>query len=276
MGKHSAERRSTLPLVLATVAVVAVAVTAFLVVRVFNSSPGDQSASAAAPQSSSSGSSGSASSGPSTSSTSSAATSTPATASGTPVAGTTTAAPTTSTADTAAQTALQACVDRQSAAKALLASIATGAGHWSDHVQGQTDLDSGARTLIQVKTDTWGPTRAAGPQDVATFQAAQAAFSGAPACSTDTGATAASAGLADKLKACTAREGAMDTVIADGTKVMGDWNTHLSEMANHADGHIDSAQAQANWIKRWSESGTNLNPYKAATASFAAAPACSA
>lgn len=266
MGKHSAERRSALPLVLATVAVLAIAVTAFLVVRVFNGSQSAQNASAAAPQTSSS----------SSSAASSAATSSPATASGTPVAGTTAVAPTTSTADAAAQTALQACVDRQSAAKALLASIATGAGHWSDHVQGQTDLDSGARTLIQVKTDTWGPTRAAGPQDVATFQAAQAAFSGAPACSTDTGATAASAGLADKLKACTAREGAMDTVIADGAKVMGDWNTHLSEMANHADGHIDSAQAQANWIKRWSESGTNLNPYKSAAAGLAAAPACSA
>jgi len=52
-------------------------------------------------------------------------------------------------------------------------------------VQGQTDLDSGARTLTKVKTDTWGPTRPAGPQDVATFQAAQAAqaaFGGAPAC----------------------------------------------------------------------------------------------
>jgi len=42
----------------------------------------------------------------------------------------------------------QACVDRQLAAKGLLDTIATGAGHWSDHVQGQTDLDSGARTLI--------------------------------------------------------------------------------------------------------------------------------
>lgn len=266
MGKHSAERRSGLPVILATVAVLAIAVAAFFVVRAFNGAPEPTAASPA-------GAFSTATTGASGSGTPATSTSTPATTTGTSV-DSTTAAPTASAADITAQAAVKACADRQFAAKGLLDAIATGAGHWSDHVQGQTDIDSGARTLMQVKTDTWGPTRAAGPQDVAAFAAAQAAFASAPVCSTDTGSPAVSADLAGKLKACIAREGAMDTVLADGAKVIGDWNAHLSEMANHADGHIDSVQAQNNWVKRWSESGTNLNPYKSAAAGLAAAPAC--
>lgn len=260
VGKHSAERRSALPLLLATAAVLGIAVTAFLLVRVFNGSQGSSTASSQTSPSSAVNSS------PPSAPASSTSTSSPATATATGTA--------TSAADIAAQAALKACVDHQSAAKGVVDAIATGAGHWSDHVQAETDLQAGRRTLIDVTTNTWGPTRSAGPQDVTTFQGAQGAFGGAPACSATAGSSPAPADVTPKLQACAAREAALDNVVAVGSKVMGDWQTHLTEMADHADGHINGLQAQANWLKRWAESRTNLDPYKTAVASLAAAPAC--
>jgi hypothetical protein len=255
VGKHSAERRSALPWILATVAVLGIAAAAVLLVRVFGSSPSTP-ISAPAPVTT-------------TSPTSSSAPS----SSGAPTSTTTATA---SAADSAARAALKACVDRQAGATGLLDSITTGAGHWSDHVQAETDLEAGRRALIDVTTNTWGPTRAAGPGDVTRFQAASAGFDQLPGCSTDVAGAAASTSVAAQLKACATREAALDTVVTVGTRVMGDWQTHLSEMADHADGHINNAQAQANWRKRWSASGTNLDPYKTAVASLAAAPACTA
>ncbi len=266
MGKHSVERRSPLPLILATVAVVGLAVVVFGLVRLLGGSGGSTAATSA----------------PVTSTSTPASTTTsarPTTASSTTTAPPTTTTPTTSpvtAADAAVRSALTACVDRQNAAKTLVDAIATGAGHWSDHVQGETELESGARSLIDVKTNTWGPTRAAGPADIAAFQAASAAYAGAPACPTSAPQQPASADLTAKIQGCAAREQALDGVIATGSQVMGDWGTHLSEMADHADGHINGPDAQANWIKRYTEAPTHLNPYKAAAAAYGTAPACSA
>jgi hypothetical protein len=270
VGKHSPERRSPLPLVLSAVAIVAVVVAGFVLVRLYSGSS-DVSSGTAAGLTTPSASGSASSSGTSTSDTSSATTSTATTTATTSP--TTTA--TTSAADAAARTALQACVDRQNAAKPVLDTIATGAGHWNDHVQAQTDLNSGARSLIDVKENTWGPTRAAGPGDVAAYQAAQAAFTSAPACPTSVGQLPAPADVAPKLQACAAREQALDNVLSTGDLVIGDWRTHLSEMADHADGHIDSYQAQMNWLKRWAEAPAHLDPYKAAVAALAGAPGCS-
>lgn len=264
VGKHSAERRSAMPLLFATAAVVGIAVIAFVIVRLLGGSA-ESSAAASSPLGIVT-----TTSAPATTSASS-TTSRPPT---TTTSATTSATPTVSSADVAVKGVLKSCVDRQAAAKGLLDSITTGASHWSDHVQGESELESGARTLIEVKTNTWGPTRAAGPADVAAFQAATAAYTSAPACPTTAPQQPASADLTTKMQACAAREQALDTVIGIGSQVMGDWGTHLSEMADHADGHIAGAQAQANWIKRYSEAPVHLTPYKAAAAAYASAPAC--
>ncbi len=271
MGKHSAERRSSLPLLFATAAVVGIAVIAFMLVRLLGGSAGSTSA-ASSPL----GTVTTTSAPPTTSasSTTSAPSTTSATASAT--ASATSATPPTSAPDVAVKAALQSCVARQAAAKGLVDSIATGASHWSDHVQGESELESGARSLIDVKTNTWGPTRSAGPADVAAFQAATAAYTSAPACPTTAPSPSASADLTTRMQACATREQALDTVIGIGSQVMGDWGTHLSEMADHADGHIAGAQAQANWIKRYSEAPVHLTPYKTAAAVYASSPACTA
>lgn len=263
VGKHRAERRSMTPLVLATAAVVVgVTVIAFLLVRLVGGSLGSTAAtsSAVAP--------GAATTRASTPATSSTTTTT------TPITGS--ATPTTAAADADARAALTACVERQNAVKGLVDAMATGAGHWSDHLQGQTDISSGKRSYIDVKTTTWAPTRAAGPGDVAAFQTAQTAYAAAPGCPSSAGQIPAPADVAPKLRACAAREQSLDAVVATGTVVLGDWTTHLTEMAQHSDGHLDGPQAEATWIQRWKDAPSHLDPYRAAATALAAAPACSA
>ena len=68
------------------------------------------------------------------------------------------------------------------AAKAVVDTASKAADDWGSHIQGQNDINSGARTLIQVKTETWAPTRQAGPGEVAAFQAANAGYTGVGGC----------------------------------------------------------------------------------------------
>ena len=162
---------------------------------------------------------------------------------------------------------------RESAAQAVVDTAARGAQHWGDHVQGQNDINSGARTLLDVKTNTWAPTRKAGPTDVSDFQAALAAYTGVSGCQ-NVKALPAPGELKSKLDACAAHQAALDTYVEASKAVITDWQTHLGEMADHAEGHINSFQAQDNWLKRWREAPAHLDPYKAAAAALAAAPAC--
>jgi hypothetical protein len=85
----------------------------------------------------------------------------------------------------------------------------------------------------------------------------------------------ASADLTPKLQACAAREQALEAYMTAAQAVMTDWKTHLSEMADHSDGHLNGPEAQARWIERYKAAPAHLDPYKAAAAALAAAPACS-
>ncbi|HEY6742045.1 MAG TPA: hypothetical protein VI110_06770 [Lapillicoccus sp.] len=250
MGRHSAQRRSPLPLVLGFVAVLAIAAAAFFGFRILTGNDGSSQASPL----------------PTTSTSTATSTTTPSTTS-------TTATPTVSAEFAAVQKALQECMARESAAQAVVDTAARGAQHWGDHVQGQNDINSGARTLLDVKTNTWAPTRKAGPTDVSDFQAAMAAYTGVSGCQ-NVKALPAPGELKSKLDACAAHQAALDTYVEASKAVMTDWQTHLGEMADHAEGHINSFQAQDNWLKRWREAPAHLDPYKAAAAALAAAPAC--
>jgi len=239
VGRHSAQRRSPLPLVLGFVAVLAIAAAAFFGFRILTANDGSSQASPL----------------PTTSTT------------------TSTATPTVSAEFAAVQKALQECKARESVAQAVVDTVARGAQHWADHVQGQNDINSGARTLLDVKTNTWAPTRKAGPTDVSEFQAALAAYTSVSGCQ-NVNALPAPGELKSKLDACAAHQAALDTYVEAAKAVMNDWQTHLGEMADHAEGHINSFQAQDNWLKRWREAPAHLDPYKAAAAALAAAPAC--
>ena len=254
MGRHSAQRRSPLPLILGFVAVLAIAAAAFFGFRILT---GNDSPSQASPLPSTASSSGTGTTTPSTSTT------------------TATATATVSAEFVAVQKALQECMARESAAQALVDAATRGAQHWSDHVQGQNDINSGARSLLDVKTNTWGPTRKAGPDDVAAFQSALANYTGVSGCQ-NVSAMSAPGELKPKLDACAAHQAALDKYVEASKAVIADWQGHLGEMADHADGHVNSYQAQENWLKRWREAPAHLDPYKAAAAALASAPACTA
>jgi hypothetical protein len=246
------------PLVLGVVALLAIAAAAFFGFRILTGADG---ASQASPLPT-----------PSTTSTTSTASSTSSTTTSTA----TTAASATVSAELAAvQKALQECVTRQGAAQQVVAAATTGAQHWSDHLQGQTDIESGAKTYLDVKTNVFGPSRAAGPGDVAAYDSAMTSYSGVGGCQ-NVGALEAPSDLKSKLQACAAREQAIDTYMGAAKAVMDDWRTHLGEMADHSDGHLNGPEAQARWIQRWREAPTHLNPYRDAAAALSSAPACSA
>ncbi len=177
--------------------------------------------------------------------------------------------------DAAAAALLSSCVARQSAAQGVVGAAKTGAGHWREHVQGQADIDAGTRTYIEVKTNTWAPTRAAGPNDVAGFDAATATYNGVVGC---TGLETASAtgDVKAKLNACGERQKKLDAYLASAKAVIDDWRNHLMQMAQHSAGEVDSTHALDNWISAYRNAGANLNAYAAADAALAAAPACSA
>jgi len=187
---------------------------------------------------------------------------------------TATATATMSAENAAAQKALQECVTRQDAAKAVVTAASTGAQHWSEHVQGQADIDSGAKTYIEVKQNVFAPTRAAGPNDVAAYEGATASYAAVSGCQS-VASMQASSDLTPKLKACAAREQALEAYMSAAQAVMTDWKTHLSEMADHTDGHLNGPDAQARWIERYKAAPAHLDPYKAAAAALDAAPACS-
>jgi hypothetical protein len=261
VGKHSAERRSPLPLVLGVVAVLAIATVAFFGFRILT---GNNNAGTAAPPVTST------TSEPSTTTTTS---SSPSSTS--PSSSTTSAAPSVSTELAAAQKAMQECVTRQAAAQPVVAAATSGAEHWSEHLQGQTDIQSGAKTYIEVKTNVFEPSRAAGPGDVAAYDSAMTAYSGVGGCQ-NVGAMEAPADLAPKLQACAAREQAIDAYMAAAKAVMDDWRTHLQEMADHSDGHLNGPEAQTRWIERWKAAPVHLDPYKVAAEALSSAPTCAA
>lgn len=253
VGRHSAPGRSPLPLVLGIVAVLAIAAAAFLGFRILTGSNGENQA---APPPTSTGTA-------STSTT----TTTPST--------TTTTTATVSAEFAAVQKALQECVAHDSAAQAVVAATTTGVDHWSAHLQGQTDIESGAKTYLDVKTNVFGPTRAAGPGDVAAFDSAMNTYKSVGGCQ-NVGNLPGSGELSSKVQACAAREKAIDDYMSAADAVMNDWRTHLQEMADHTDGHLAGPEAQARWIERWQAAPAHLDPYKAAAAALSSAPACTA
>ncbi len=259
MGKHSdASASSTRPFVIGGAALALVAVAVFGVLRV--------AASGGAPPAA----------GTRTSALSPASDPAVPTTSPSPATSTASATPTatvsSSPADAAALTALAACVARQQAAGPVVAAATAGVGHWREHLQAQTDVSSGRRSLVDAEATTWKSTREAGPQDDAAFGQAIASYSSAPGCVAPAEVPAGE--LKAKLAACGERQTAVDDNVTAAKAVMNDWRTHLIEMRQHADGHVGSAEAQARWTRAWQNAPTHLAPFDLAQTALASAPAC--
>jgi hypothetical protein len=184
-------------------------------------------------------------------------------------------APAQTAEDAAATALLSGCVARQPAAQAVVSAAKTGAGHWRDHVQGQADIDAGTRSTVEVKVNTWAPTKAAGPGDVAGYDAAVATYNATPGCTGLESATATGE-LKSKLLACAERQKKLDAYLVSAKGVMDDWRTHLLQMAQHAAGDVDSTHALDNWLTAYRNAPTNLAAYSAAEGALATAPPCAA
>jgi len=182
---------------------------------------------------------------------------------------------TTPAGEAAAVAELAGCVARGQAAQPVVAAATTGATHWRDHVQAQTDVTAGRRSLIDVKTTTWADTRRAGPLDAMAFTQAMQGYSAATGCAA-AATIPAEGGLRTKLVACAARQSALDGYVAAATEVMTDWKTHLDEMSQHSAGQVNSAQAQQNWLRGWQNAPAHLTPFAASEVALAAAPQCTA
>lgn len=196
-----------------------------------------------------------------------------------PSVSTTSPAPTTTTTPAAGEAAavaeLAGCVARGQAAQPVVAAATTGATHWRDHVQAQTDVTAGRRSLNDVKTTTWADTRRAGPLDVMAFAQAMQGYSAATGCAAAATIPAENA-LRTKLVDCAARQSALDGYVAAATAVMTDWKSHLDEMSQHSAGQVNPAEAQQNWMRDWQNASVHLTPFAASEVALAAAPQCTA
>lgn len=263
MGKHSgASSGAPWPLIIGAAAVVAAGATGIAVARAVSDDGGTGTAVTTA-ASAASGANTSTSENPMT---------------GTTPAPTTPAPTTTATTspEATARKVLAACVTRQQDAVPLVTAVATAAGHWGAHVQAETDLEAGRRSLIDVKVNTWGPTRAAGPGDVAAYSKAANAFRTAPACAAGASAAGAPSDIRAKLAACAGRDERLSDVLSTGQAVVEDWSRHLTQMGQHAAGEVDGFHAQANWLQAYHAAPAHLDPYAAARTAYDSSPACSA
>ncbi|MGH3457435.1 hypothetical protein [Aeromicrobium sp.] len=169
------------------------------------------------------------------------------------------------TADEAA--AVDACVTEVDAADKVAAAAGKGVGHWTEHVQAQTDKVSGKNTEEETAA-IWKRTRLAGPGDQKAHGAAVAAFDDVKGACDKVPDEAADA------DGCMERIDALGPVMASGKKAMGDWASHLKAMADHKAGKFSSAHAQMMWEAASKAAPPNINAHKAAATELDDAPPC--
>lgn len=170
--------------------------------------------------------------------------------------------------DAQATEALRKCRDKVEARERVLKAAATGVGHWSEHVQAQTDANQGDISSGEMQA-IFKRTRLAGPADVRRYQEAvsqEDRLSGT--CRAPSGAPKA---VSTKMADCAERGQAQGPVLTAAKEAMNDWRSHLGDMKMSKMGHVNNPQAV--WIKTWRAAPKDINAYRKAASSFDA-PAC--
>ena len=177
--------------------------------------------------------------------------------------------PSTDAASEKVQQALQSCRAKLRARDGVISAADTGVGHWSEHVQAQTDANSGKISASDMQA-IFKRTRLAGPADLKRYQAALAADrSSSGACTAPAGASAAQR---TQFASCVKRSRAQEPALASGKAAMADWQSHLRAMQMSRMGHVNDAQGV--WIRAWRAAPEDISAYKSAKTSYADAPAC--
>ncbi|MBA3527967.1 MAG: hypothetical protein H0T91_01370 [Propionibacteriaceae bacterium] len=186
-----------------------------------------------------------------------------------PTAGRSRSSPTPSESDDQkAEQLLDACRAKVEAADKTLAAAKVGIGHWSEHVQAQTDFNTGkidADRLAKI----FKRTRNAGPSDVRKYNKAVKAYNTLPD-SRDVLA-AAPAKLSSAMARCDERSRAQDPVLSAAEDGMHDWAKHLSDMRRSDSGQVHDARGI--WIRTWSAAPPHIRAFDRAVARFEA-PDC--
>jgi hypothetical protein len=171
-------------------------------------------------------------------------------------------------ADAVGTSELKGCRAKVEAADTVLAAADEGVGHWSEHVQAQTDANAG--DISPDKMDAiFKRTRLAGPDDVTAYSDAKKSYADASgSCAPVTGA---STKISDDLSACHERSEAQQPVLEAAADGMADWKSHLAAMQRSRMGHVHDAEGV--WIKAWRAAPPHIKAYQKAVKNFDA-PHC--
>lgn len=178
------------------------------------------------------------------------------------------ASPSASETSSAATRTLDDCRDSVQAADRTITAAKTGIGHWSEHVQAQTDANAG--TISVDKMDAiFKRTRLAGPDDTASYAKAVKAMDRAKAsCEAPAGAPAS---VRKQLSTCAERADQQRPVLAAAKDGMDDWESHLAAMMRSRMGHVHDAQGV--WIRAWRAAPPHISAFDRAVEDFDA-PSC--
>lgn len=170
---------------------------------------------------------------------------------------------------TAATAALRACQRKVGAGDEVLAAARTGMRHWSEHVQAQTDANSGEITVGEME-DIFNRTMKAGDEDEKRYSEAVKSYEDQNgSCRRVPGAQSK---ITEQLARCAEREQAQEPVLAAAKGGMGDWIKHLGEMRASEQGKIHNPLQK--WLETWRAAPKNIDAYDEAADKFSAAPDC--
>jgi hypothetical protein len=178
------------------------------------------------------------------------------------------AKPSSETRSEAGAQALAGCRAKVKADDRTVAAAEKGIGHWSEHVQAQTDANSGKISVDRMDA-IFKRTRLAGPDDVQRYRdAVDEADKESGSCSAPAEATS---GERKQLNSCAARAEAQQPVLAAAEDGMRDWTSHLAAMRRSRMGHVHDAQGV--WIRAWRAAPPHIEAFEKADRAFDA-PAC--
>ena len=150
----------------------------------------------------------------------------------------------------------------------MLATAKTGMGHWSDHIQAQTDANSGEITIGEME-DIFDRTMKAGDEDEKRYRSAMKSYEDQDgSCRKVSGA---SAKITKQLARCAERGKAQDPVLGAADDGMEDWIKHLGDMRRSEQGKIHNPQQK--WLATWRAAPKNIDAYDEAADKFSA-PDC--
>ena len=143
--------------------------------------------------------------------------------------------------------------------------------HWGTHVRAQTDYDVGAIGRQQM-LDTFAATRAAGPADLAAFDAAEAQYTPVGSGCAGLDPNALTERWRPVATQCSQRAAAQATALTAGDAVVGDWRAHVEMMQNKP--HTDPNAYGKMWRDMVTAAPPRLDAFAAARDALNQQPPC--